>query len=259
MYGATEGNVALMNLKGVQGSVGRPFPFQHNQVRLARYNYEQDDLERGSDGFCMGCKDGEVGELLGRIGQGVMPHDGYTNSKENEKKILRNAFKKGDAYFRMGDQFYKDGDGNYYFVDRMGDTFRWKGENVSTLEVAKLLNACPGISESNVYGVSIPNADGRAGMAAIVFHPGSSFDPEAFYQHVVSSLPVYARPLFVRLVREMAVTGTLKQRKVDFYREGYDPEKSTPDPLYFRDDAAGCYVPLTDDILSRLHAGCLRV
>ncbi len=259
MYGATEGNVALMNLKGVQGSVGRPFPFQHNQVRLARYNYEQGDLERDPDGYCVACKNGETGELLGRIGQGVMPHDGYTNSEENEKKIVRNAFKQGDAYFRMGDQFTRDGDGNYYFIDRVGDTFRWKGENVSTQEVAKLLNACPGISESNVYGVKVPNTDGRAGMAALVIHPGSSFDPETFYRHVVSSLPVYARPLFVRLVREMEVTGTLKQRKLDFHKEGYDPERTRPDPLFFRDDEKGLYIPMTAEILSRLEGGNLRV
>jgi len=259
MYGATEGNVALMNFKGVQGSVGRPFPFQHSQVRLARFDYEKADLERGPDGYLVPCKDGETGELLGRIGQGVMPHDGYTKAEENEKKIVRNAFKQGDAYFRMGDQFYKDGDGNYYFVDRMGDTFRWKGENVSTQEVAKLLNAFPGISETNVYGVRVPNTDGRAGMAAIVLHPGSPFDPEVFYRQASSALPAYARPLFVRLVQEMEVTGTLKQRKVEFSRDEYDPEKVKPDPLYFRDDEAGCYVPLTADILSRLHEGSLKL
>ncbi len=259
MYGETEGNVALMNLKGVQGSVGRAFPFQHSQVRLAKYDLERQDLERGPDGFLVECKVGQTGELLGRIGKGVMPHDGYTDPEENKKKIVRNAFKRGDTYFRTGDTFYRDRQSNYYFVDRLGDTFRWKGENVSTQEVAGLLNACRGVSETNVFGVKLPHADGRASMAAIVLHTGSTFDPEAFYQHVVSTLPVYARPLFVRLVQEMDVTGTLKQRKVDFYKDGYDPEKAQPDPLYFRDDEAGRYVPLTADILSRLQDGLLKV
>jgi fatty-acyl-CoA synthase len=243
----------------VAGSVGRAFPFQHSQVRLARYDLETGDLERGPDGFVLACKLGETGELLGRIGKGVMPHDGYTDPAENEKKVVRDVFKKGDVWFRTHDTFYRDKEGNYYFVDRLGDTFRWKGENVSTQEVAGILNACAGISETNVYGVKIPNTDGRAGMAAILLHPGNTFDPEAFYQYVLEKLPGYARPLFVRLVQEMDVTGTLKQRKAAFYSDGYDPEKARPDPLYFRDDEAGRYVPLTDDILSRLHDGSLKL
>ena len=259
MYGETEGNVALMNLKGVPGSVGRPFPFQHSQVRLARTDPDTGELSRGPDGFLVPCEEGEPGELLGKIGQGVMPHDGYTDPKENEKKIIRDAFKRGDTYFRMGDQLYKDGDGNYYFVDREGDTFRWKGENVSTQEVAELLNACPGVSEANVYGVKIPHADGRAGMASTVLEAGVTFDPEAFYQYVTSGLPPYARPLFVRLVPEMDVTGTLKQRKIDFHRDGYDPERVKPDPLYFRDDEARRYVPMTDEILTGLKEGTLKL
>lgn len=259
MYGETEGNVALMNLKGVAGSVGRAFPFQHSQVRLARYDLETGDLERGPDGFVPECKLGETGELLGRIGKGVMPHDGYTDPAENEKKIVRNVFKKGDVWFRTHDTFYQDKEGNYYFADRLGDTFRWKGENVSTQEVAGILNACTGISETNVFGVRIPNTDGRAGMAAILLHPGNTFDPEVFYQYVLKKLPGYACPLFVRLIREMDVTGTLKQRKVDLYSDGYDPEKAHPDPLYFRDDESKRYVPLTPAILDSLEDGSLRV
>jgi fatty-acyl-CoA synthase len=259
MYGETEGNVALMNLKGVQGSVGRPFPFQHSQVRLARYNPDTGERDRGPDGFLVECKVGETGELLGKIGKGLMPHDGYTNPEENEKKIIRNAFKRGDAYFRTGDTFHQDAAGNYYFVDRVGDTFRWKGENVSTQEVAELLNACPGITETNVYGVKIPHEDGRAGMASLVLEPGVTFDPEAFYQYVASKLPPYARPLFVRLVQEMHVTGTLKQRKIELHRDGYDPERAKPDPFYFRDDEARRYVPMTDEVLARLKQGTLKI
>ena len=259
MYGETEGNVALMNLKGVAGSVGRAFPFQHSQTRLARYDLETGDLERGPDGFVLACKPGETGELLGRIGKGVMPHDGYTDPAENEKKVIRHVFKKGDVWFRTHDTFYRDEEGNYYFVDRLGDTFRWKGENVSTQEVAGILNACVGISETNVYGVKIPNTDGRAGMAAILLHPGSTFDPAAFYQYVSKRLPGYARPLFVRLIQEMDVTGTLKQRKIAFYSDGYNPEKAQPDPLYFRDDASRRYVRMTDEIFARLQEGTLRL
>src|SRR5207247_1275116 len=126
----------------------------------------------------------------------------------------------------------RDRDGYFYFVDRLGDTFRWKGENVSTQEVAEVLNRAPGIGESTVYGVRVPNHDGRAGMAALVLRDGASFDPVSFYAHAEKSLPGYARPLFVRIASAIAVTGTLKQRKSDYRDQGFDPS-AVADPLYF--------------------------
>jgi acyl-CoA synthetase (AMP-forming)/AMP-acid ligase II len=139
----------------------------------------------------------------------------------------------------------------------VGDTFRWKGENVATQEVAEILNGASGVSETNVYGVQIPGSDGRAGMAALVLEPGAQFDPGAFYAHA-QQLPGYARPLFVRIVPSMDVTGTLKQRKTVLQQQGYDPTACT-DPLYIRDDAHHRYAPLTAALLERIRAGAVRL
>jgi len=258
MYGATEGNVSLMNRAGRVGSVGRPHPFQHSHIRLARYDVAKGELMRDSDGFLVPCAVDEPGELLGRINtRGPMPYDGYTDSRASEAKVIRNAFRRGDAYFRTGDILRRDRDGYFYFVDRVGDTFRWKGENVATQEVAEILNAAPAISEANVYGVPLPGSEGRVGMAALVLQPGTQFDPLTFYAHT-EQLPAYARPLFVRIVSAMDVTGTLKQRKIDLQRQGYDPE-ATGDRLYFRDDGQRRYVPLTTALLEKIRSGTLRL
>jgi len=258
MYGATEGNVSLMNRSGRVGSVGRPHPFQHRQIRLARYDVAKGELVRGANGFLVPCSIDEPGELLGRINaRGPMPYDGYTDARASEAKVTRNAFRRGDAYFRTGDILRRDRDGYYYFVDRIGDTFRWKGENVATQEVAEILNGAPGISETNIYGVQLPGTDGRVGMAALVLAPGAPFDGIAFYTHT-EQLPIYARPLFVRVVPAMDVTGTLKQRKTDLQKQGYDPKVIT-DPLYFRDDVQRRYVPLTDTLLETIRDGHVRL
>ena len=164
---------------------------------------------------------------------------------------------KGDRYVRTGDLLRRDRASYYYFVDRVGDTFRWKGENVATQEVAEILNSAPGVSETNVYGVQIPGSDGRAGMAAVVLEPAAPFDPAALYSHA-EQLPAYARPLFVRIVAAMDVTGTLKQRKIDLQRQGYDPS-ACRDPLYFRDDAQRRYVLLTTALLEQVRSGTLRL
>ncbi len=254
MYGATEGNIALINLRGRVGSVGRAHPFQHHRYKLARYDVERGELVRGADGFLVECDVGEPGELLGRITRsGPMPYDGYTDRDASERKVVRDAFERGDAYFRSGDLLRRDADYYYYFVDRIGDTFRWKGENVSTQEVALILNRAPGVSETNVYGVTVPGHDGRAGMAAVVLFPGASFDGRRFYE-TAEELPSYARPLFVRLVPEMDVTGTLKQRKLELQRQGFDPSQIT-DPLYIRDDNLRTYVPLTADVYEAILRG----
>jgi fatty-acyl-CoA synthase len=247
-----------MNRAGRVGSVGRPHPFQHRQVRLARYDVAKEALVRDADGFLVPCGVDEPGELLGRIRKrGPMPYDGYTDARASEAKVIRNAFRRGDAYFRTGDILRCDRSGYYYFVDRVGDTFRWKGENVATQEVAEILNGAPGVSETNVYGVQISGTDGRAGMAALVLEPGTQFDPAAFYARA-EQLPIYARPLFVRIVSAMDVTGTLKQRKTDLQRQGYDPRSGT-EPLFFRNDAQRRYVPLTPSLFEEIQSGALRL
>jgi fatty-acyl-CoA synthase len=258
MYGATEGNVSLINRGDRPGSVGRAYPFQHGALRLARYDVGRGELVRGADGFLVACPDGEAGELLGRVGAGAMPYDGYVDPEATERKLVRNAFRAGDAWFRTGDLLYRDREGWYYFVDRIGDTFRWKGENVSTQEVGEILNGAPGVNETSVYGVTVPHADGRAGMAAVVVRSGAVFDATAFYAHAAANLPRYARPVFVRLVPRIEVTGTLKQRKVTLQAEGFDPARIA-EPLYLCDEETRTYVPLTSERYGEIESGERRL
>jgi len=258
MYGATEGNVALQNLGGPAGSVGRPNPVLEDDVRLARWDFAAGELLRDADGFAVPCAVDEPGELLGRVGHGGggMEYDGYTDREATERKVVRNVFAPGDAWFRTGDLLRRDADGWYWFVDRIGDTFRWKGENVATQEVADVLNGAPGVTETTVYGVVVPGEDGRAGMAAVVPADGAGFDGRAFYAHAERHLPAYARPAFVRLVPEIEVTGTLKQRKQTLAGEGFGPDVAD---VWVRDDAARAYVPLTAERRAALAAGTLRL
>jgi fatty-acyl-CoA synthase len=261
-YGATEGNVSLLNLDNRVGSVGRIPSKLLMDARLVRYDVEQDAHPRDVHGHLITCGADEVGELIGalptRAGDNRGRFEGYTSSAATERKILRNAFKDGDAFFRTGDLLKHDAEGYFFFVDRIGDTFRWKGENVSTQEVAESLAAFPGIEMVNVYGVAVPGADGRAGMAALILSGGEAFDPRAFYAHAVTALPSYAVPVFLRLQHEAEVTGTFKLRKVDLQEEGYDPAKVS-DPLLVRDDGARSYVPLTAENHPRIASGEIRI
>jgi len=234
-YGATEGNVSLMNFDGHRGALGRVAPYLGGlfNVALARFDSEAQAPVRGQDGFCIPCASGEVGECLGVIAGGARTeYAGYVDRADSDKKVLRDAFRKGDRWFLTGDLMTRDADGYFYFVDRVGDTFRWKGENVSTREVEAALLAAPGVREALVYGVAVPHQDGRAGMAALVVD--GSFDLGTLRAHIERALPAYAQPLFLRLTPALATTGTFKPRKVDLIAEGFDPAKVT-DPLYFHE------------------------
>src|SRR5207245_11641598 len=179
---------------------------------------------RNEEGFCVRCSTDEIGEAIGIIHDGLHPgsrFEGYTDEEAAERKILRNAFMDGDAWFRTGDLMRRDERGYFYFVDRVGDTFRWKGENVATSEVSMALCAFPGVKEANVYGVAIPGTDGRAGMAALV--ADERLELAALRTHLLERLPDYARPLFLRIRREIEVTATFKYTKTEFVRQGYDP------------------------------------
>ena len=261
-YGATEGNFALINLDNKVGAVGRVPPWLKRMfpVELIRYDVETESHLRGADGRCIVCKTGEAGEAIGRISndprQPLGQFEGYTDATASGKKVLRDVFEKGDAWYRTGDLLSRDAEGYYYFVDRIGDTFRWKGENVATSEVAEVLSVCPGVLEANVYGVKLPGADGRVGMAALV--ADDSLSLEDLYAHVTRQLAAYARPLFLRVRAEMETTGTFKHRKIDLIRDGFDPA-AISDPLYFRDDARGQYVPLDQRLYEEIAAGRARV
>jgi fatty-acyl-CoA synthase len=261
-YGATEGNVSLLNMDNKVGSVGRIPTRLLMDARLVRYDVERDEHARDASGHLIECAPDEAGELIGalprRAGDNRGRFEGYTSSEATERKILRNAFAEGDSFFRTGDLLKQDKDGYFYFVDRIGDTFRWKGENVSTQEVAEAIGVYPGVELANVYGVAVPGADGRAGMVALTLAGADDFDGRAFYAHAVTSLPAYAMPVFVRIQREADLTGTFKLRKVELQQEGYDPAK-VRDPLFVRDDAARAYVPLDAEKHSRVLSGDLRV
>jgi fatty-acyl-CoA synthase len=252
-YGATEGTVAIINYDGKVGSVGRLPALVRRAagIHLIRYDVESDHHERGRDGFCIPCRPGEVGEAIGRV-SGVTRFEGYTSASATEKKILRDVFEKGDAYFRTGDLLRMDEDSYFYFIDRIGDTFRWKGENVATSEVAEVLSVAKGVREANVYGVTVPGNEGRAGMAALVVDDG--FDRADLYAHVAQSLPSYARPVFVRISAEIEITGTFKHRKVDLVNQGFDPA-TVPDPVFYADPTAQSYVPLSPELHARIVAG----
>jgi len=246
-WSSTEANTSLINVDGKIGSCGRiPFKERHNG-RLIRWDAETETHPRDARGFCIECAAGEVGEFIGMIpnlpGSGAGRFEGYTSAEDTERKILRGVFQAGDAWYRSGDLLWHDDDDYFHFVDRIGDTFRWKSENVSTQEVADALAGFPGLESANVYGVVVPGAEGRAGMAALVLAAPDAFDGRAFYEFTTERLPPYAAPVYVRLVRQADVTTTFKLRKVDLQREGYDPAR-VEDPLYLRDDAARTYVRL---------------
>ena len=198
---------------------------------------------RGADGRCRETANGEIGEAIGKIDPNDPRgrFDGYTKKEDTEKKILRDVFAAGDAWFRTGDLMRRDAHGYFYFVDRTGDTFRWKGENVATSEVAEGISHFPGIKEVNIYGVEVPGGEGKAGMAALVTEGG--IDLDAFAAFLEKSLPFYARPVFLRFSPEIEVTSTFKQRKIELQKQGFDPSLIT-DPLYVRDSAKGGYRPL---------------
>ena len=256
-YGATEGNVALMNFDGKVGAVGRLPAAVRRAVgtHIVRYDIERDTHERDASGHCIPCDPGEVGEAIGRI-TAVARFEGYTNEEATKKKILRDVFEDGDAYFRTGDLLRMDEDGYFYFVDRIGDTFRWKGENVATSEVAEALSVAPGVAEANVYGVEVPGQDGRAGMAALVVD--DRFDPAELYAHLERELPTYARPIFLRLGKELETTGTFKHRKVELVKQGFDPSLIA-DPVLFADASAGSYVPLSAERHAEIVKGEIRL
>ncbi len=245
-YGATEGNTALMNLSGRVGMIGRMLP---GAVAL-KCDQETGEPIRKADGLCEAVQVGETGLLVGRISAAVN-FDGYVDREATRKKILSDVLKKGDQYFNTGDLVEVHAGRWLSFADRVGDTFRWKGENVSTNEVADILDGAQGVLEANVYGVQVPHADGRAGMAAVAVD--DSFDLEEFAEFAKSSLPGYQRPLFLRLLTgEMQVTGTFKHQKVSYRKEGIDPSV-IQDPLYMLHD--GRYVPFEAELHAALERG----
>ncbi len=261
-YAATEGNCVFFNFDGKIGAVGRIPKWIKSKffVDIVRFDIETEQPVRGPDGFCVKCEPGEVGEAVSKImndpKRPSQRFEGYADPGATEKKILRDAFEKGDRWFRTGDLMRKNATGYYYFVDRIGDTFRWKGENVATSEVSEAITAFPGIEEANVYGVRVPGAEGRVGMAALVVE--DELDLDGFCRHVVQRLAGFARPVFLRVMREIETTSTFKQRKVDLVKQGFDPN-ATGDAIFFLQPELQTYVRLTPALYGDICEGKVRL
>lgn len=239
MYASTEGNIATINLAGEVGSVGK----LRFGGMLAKWDFEHDDFVREA-GRLVRCRPGEVGVLLGPIRKRT-PFAGYRDAQATRAKVVTNAFRDGDAFYNSGDVFRLDARNNLFFLDRLGDTFRYKGENVSTIEVQEQLVRWPGIAAASVYGVTVPGREGRAGMAAVVLSDGARFDGEALAAHLDAALPSYARPVFIRVRSSLETTATLKLEKLALQREGFAPREG--EPVYVRDGGDRAYQELTPE------------
>lgn len=260
-YAASEGTFSLYNMEGEPGAIGRVPGFLNHRfpAALVRYDEATGLPYRDEHGRCVRVPRGERGEAIGRIslrGGDAPSFEGYTDRAATDAKVLRNVFAEGDAWVRTGDLMRIDARGFWYFVDRIGDTFRWKGENVATADVAAVLSSCDGVRDATVYGVIVPGADGRAGMAALSVSP--SFDLGGLATRVTERLPAYARPVFLRLANELAVTGTFKHQTKYLQDQGFDP-RHIPDRLFLLDADRQAYVPLDDARFEAVCSGALRL
>lgn len=248
-YGASEGNTAFVNVFNVPKSTGIcPTP-----VAFVAYDGDTGEPLRGQDGRVRKVKTGEPGLLLSKVSS-FQPFDGYTDKKATEKKLVRDAFKEGDVWFNTGDLMRSQGFGHASFTDRLGDTFRWKGENVATTEVEAAVSTDPQVEECTVFGVEVEGAGGRAGMAAIQLKEGEEFDGKALAKAAYDRLPGYAVPLFVRVVKELAHTSTFKSKKVDLRDQGYESDE-VEDPIYVLSGRDEGYVEFYDEYPAEVKAG----
>ena len=253
-YGATEGTAASFVhsrndfLRGAMGRQGLILRTLLNTFIIAKHDHATDEPYRDpKTGFFVRCRTNEPGELIhpldpDNIGDKYQGY--YGNEKASMSKVLRDVFKKGDAYYRTGDLVRRDQDGRIIFTDRVGDTFRWKSENVSTAEVSEAVGSHPQVNEANVYGVQLPNHDGRAGCAALVVAGEQNLSDDLardLVEHTRKRLPRYAVPLFLRLMKQVDVTGTLKHQKVALRNEGVDPDKLGIDEVFWLEPGADRY------------------
>jgi citronellyl-CoA synthetase len=253
-YGASEGNATFMNFFNRDQTIGASIV----PPSIVEYDVAADEIVRDANGFCKKVEPGQPGLLLGPITKST-EFVGYTDREATEKKILRNVFKTGDAYFNTGDLIrqveagFACGLKHYQFVDRVGDTFRWKGENCSTNEVGEIMHGHPDIEVCNVYGVEVPGTDGRAGMAAILLREGASFDANSVSRLVEKELASYARPVFIRILKEQELTGTFKLQKGDLREAAFHPARVTDDLYVWKPGGSG-YEPLDSEFYDKIMA-----
>jgi acyl-CoA synthetase (AMP-forming)/AMP-acid ligase II len=254
-YGATETNVGIMNLEGRPGFLGRYMPLQ---AAVVKWDPETETLLRDDKGRCIWCQPGEEGMLIGRKSRilNLLGYDGYLDEEANQQKAIKGAFSKWDEWFVTGDVVKLHEDRWVSFQDRAGDTYRWKSENVATKEVEMVLDECPLVAEVTVYGVKVPGQEGAAGMAALVCE--GEWEEEVMSRHVAEKLPHYARPLFIRLCRELPKTSTMKLIKYTLRNDGFDPAK-VQDPIFFWDRGLNRYVRLDEDLYADICAGNIKL
>jgi fatty-acyl-CoA synthase len=258
-YAGTEHNFSLFNVEAKPGAIGRIPNFLRHRFPAALIELDPDTGEptRSERGFCGRCSPGEVGEAIGRISTDRASHfEGYLGSAENQRKLIRDVFEEGDVWLRTGDLMRMDDKGYFYFVDRLGDTFRWKGENVASSEVSAAISECPGVLDVCVYGVTVSGHEGRTGMAALAID--RSFAVDDFYQHLAERLPDYAHPRFIRIVAEFSATETFKKKKRELMRDGFDPSVVF-DALYVRHVEKKTFVPIDETALEAIEAGRMRL
>lgn len=260
-YGATEGNSNIVNFEGVSGAVGfKPrYIGDLYPVSLVKFDEITREILRDSNGFCIRCEPNEPGIFVGKINRKNAVNDfaGYTDKSATKEKVLENVFRKGDCFFNSGDILVMDELGYFYFKDRTGDTFRWKGENVATSEVEGIISNVVKLQDAVVYGVQVPNTEGRCGMAAIVDET-NSLDLIELAKGLRKNLPAYACPVFLRIMPEVPLTGTFKLKKVDLQADGFNINK-IKDKLYYYDPKASAYVPITEKLYKDIMEGIIRL
>ena len=251
-YASSEGNIAFFNIFNLDQTMG----FSITSYAIVEYDKEKDEIVRDKNGFCKKVGSNQIGLLLGEINERY-PFDGYTEKDKTSSSVMKNVFKKGDAYFNTGDLVKDMGFLHTQFVDRLGDTFRWKSENVSTTEVESIINQYQSIDESVVYGVSVAGANGRAGMANLIFKPENAvnFDFESFYSYLSKELPPYAIPIFLKISKQTAVTSTFKYQKNELKENAYHQYKN--EDIYILIDKK--YVLMNDEIYEKLMSEQIRL
>ncbi len=248
MYGASEGNTAFINILNKNKTIGAAM----TPVELVKYDYENDEIVRDENGLCIPVAQGEPGLLLGEINDKAQ-FDGYTDPEASKKKIVSGVLAQDDRWFNTGDIVRQVDVGcslglkHFQFVDRTGDTFRWRAENVSTNEVSEVINTHPQVKVANVYGVEVPGCEGRAGMAALQIEHDEVFDWSGLKALLERELPAYARPLFMRVQRNIETTATFKLVKSDLRDESYHPDKVGSDLLYYLKPCSDHYEPLDSE------------
>jgi citronellyl-CoA synthetase len=254
LYAASDGNIGFTNILNFDNTIG----FSLMSWELVAYDHDSGAPIREANGLMRKVAKGEQGLLLAKIDDKA-PLDGYTDPQKTAKVVLEDVFEKGDRYFNTGDLLRNIGFGHAQFVDRLGDTYRWKGENVSTTEVENILLQHPHISEAVAYGVEIRNTNGRAGMAAIT--PAESLATLDFSELLAfarEQMPAYAVPLFLRVKVKMETTGTFKYQKTRLKDEAFDPGRTGDDPIYAWLPGTQTYVQVTEQLLSDIHGGKYR-